>query len=135
MALNPLKEKGIPVEKQLRDWSQLNMQPYDKKGRDPAEFLPSQLPPPLIMESNIDYVREIMAAQTDYNAMETEYVPGDQVPSDHRYYAYQSVVNGEWVPSQAVVGEHIEKHERDYRFEPKGPHPVERFRQRDQIVR
>jgi hypothetical protein len=117
---------------QLRASCEL-MKKYE--GRDPEEFLPSHLPPRLIMESNIDYVREIMAAQTDYNAMETEYVPGDQMPSDHRYYSYQSVCNGEWVPSQAVVGERIEKHERDYRFEPKGPHPVERFRQRDQIVR
>ncbi|WP_142848497.1 hypothetical protein [Telmatospirillum sp. J64-1] len=32
MAFNPLSEKGIPIDRQLRNWSELNMQPYDKKS-------------------------------------------------------------------------------------------------------
>ena len=35
MGFNPLAEKGIPIEKQLRDWSELNVQPYDKERVDP----------------------------------------------------------------------------------------------------
>jgi hypothetical protein len=35
MAFNPLAEKGIPIDKQLRNWSELNVQPYDKMGVDP----------------------------------------------------------------------------------------------------
>jgi hypothetical protein len=35
MAFNPLKEKGIPLEKQLRNWSELNVKPYDKYQTDP----------------------------------------------------------------------------------------------------
>jgi hypothetical protein len=35
MALNPLEETGIPVEEQLRNWSELNVQPYDKTKVDP----------------------------------------------------------------------------------------------------
>jgi hypothetical protein len=35
MAFNPLEEKGIPLEKQLRNWSELNVQPYDKFQVDP----------------------------------------------------------------------------------------------------
>jgi hypothetical protein len=42
-------------------------------------MLPRQMPPPFKFESNIDYVREIMAEQTDFNAKETEFVPGDQM--------------------------------------------------------
>jgi hypothetical protein len=30
MSFNPLREKGIPIEKQLRNWSELNTQPYNK---------------------------------------------------------------------------------------------------------
>ena len=34
MGFNPLAEKGIPIKKQLRDWSELNVQPYDKERVD-----------------------------------------------------------------------------------------------------
>jgi len=32
MAFNPLEQKGIPLDKQLRNWSELNVTPYDKEG-------------------------------------------------------------------------------------------------------
>jgi hypothetical protein len=35
MSFNPLEERGIPVEKQLRNWSELNTEPYDKLNVDP----------------------------------------------------------------------------------------------------
>ena len=35
MALNPLDQKGIPVEEQFRNWSELNVEPYDKHEVDP----------------------------------------------------------------------------------------------------
>lgn len=35
MTFNPLAEKGIPIEKQLRNWAELNVQPYDKNTVDP----------------------------------------------------------------------------------------------------
>lgn len=35
MAFNPLAEKGIPIDKQLRNWSELSVQPYDKNTVDP----------------------------------------------------------------------------------------------------
>ena len=30
MAFNPLRERGIPLEKQFRNWSELNVKPYEK---------------------------------------------------------------------------------------------------------
>jgi hypothetical protein len=33
--MNPLEHQGIPVEKQLRSWSELNVEPYDKLQVDP----------------------------------------------------------------------------------------------------
>jgi hypothetical protein len=35
MGFNPLKEKGIPLEKQMMDWTKLNIKPYDKKDVHP----------------------------------------------------------------------------------------------------
>jgi len=35
MSFNPLQERGIPLEKQLRNWSELNVKPYDKNSVHP----------------------------------------------------------------------------------------------------
>jgi hypothetical protein len=35
MAFNPLKERGLPMDKQLRNWTELNVKPYDKNQVDP----------------------------------------------------------------------------------------------------
>ena len=35
MAFNPLDESGVPVEDQFRNWSELNVTPYDKHDVDP----------------------------------------------------------------------------------------------------
>lgn len=35
MGFNPLEEKGIPLDKQLRNWSELNVKPYDKRDVEP----------------------------------------------------------------------------------------------------
>ena len=35
MSFNPLQEKGIPLEKQLRNWSELNVPPYRKEDVHP----------------------------------------------------------------------------------------------------
>ena len=35
MTFNPLQHKGIPIEEQLRSWSELNVQPYRKEEVHP----------------------------------------------------------------------------------------------------
>lgn len=35
MTFNPLNERGIPLDRQLRNWSELNSKPYDKDEIDP----------------------------------------------------------------------------------------------------
>ena len=59
------------------------MKQFEK--RNPEELLPTTLPAPIRFESNIDYVREIMAEQTDWNAYETEFLPPNRYPTDSRY--------------------------------------------------
>ncbi|MGA7270984.1 MAG: hypothetical protein WB239_07910, partial [Acidimicrobiia bacterium] len=65
----------------------------EKDRKDPEAMLPKQMPDPFRFESNIDYVRKIMAEQTDYNAKETEFVPGDKLGADSNYQKYQKAVN------------------------------------------
>jgi hypothetical protein len=105
------------------------------ENRDPADHLPSAMPEPLIFQSNIDYVRSVLAEQADWNARETDYVPMSELPSDHRYYTYQQTVNGGWTPSQDVIRQCIDKNGEDYRLETQGPHPIERFRTREKVIR
>ena len=35
MPFNPLEQQGIPLDKQLRNWSELNIEPYDKNTIHP----------------------------------------------------------------------------------------------------
>ncbi|WP_396230823.1 hypothetical protein, partial [Frankia sp. EI5c] len=35
MSFDPLTEKGIPLDDQVRNWSELNVEPYDKSLVDP----------------------------------------------------------------------------------------------------
>ncbi len=35
MAFNPLKEKGIPIDKQVKNWDELSVEPYDKNEVHP----------------------------------------------------------------------------------------------------
>ncbi|NLX03542.1 MAG: hypothetical protein GXY33_00195 [Phycisphaerae bacterium] len=107
-----------------------------QERRDPVEMLPKELPRPVFFQSNIDYVRDILARQADYNAKGTEFVPADDIPEDYRYYDYQQAVNDhEGVPSQDVITRHIERRRRDYRQELRGEHPIERFREVEAVVR
>ena len=48
------------------------MQQYE--NRDPAEFLPKELPQLTIFQSNKDYVRDIIASQVDLTAKGPDYI-------------------------------------------------------------
>jgi hypothetical protein len=103
------------------------------EGRDPEDQL-GEFPEPFVFRSNVEYVRKILAEQVDWTAMETEFVPTSELPEQYRFFGHQIDVNGSWVPSQAVIQEHVEKTGSDYRFEIAGPHPVERFRSREEVT-
>jgi hypothetical protein len=95
--------------------------------RDPQEFLPPELPEPLVFQSNVDYVRQLLATQIDMNAHETEFLMPDRMPKNGRYQAYQKKVNAGGTPSEQII-EAQRKKGAEYRMELKGPHPVERYR-------
>ncbi|MFW6324607.1 MAG: hypothetical protein ACOC0U_06030 [Desulfovibrionales bacterium] len=107
------------------------MKQYEDK--DPKDTIP-EFPEPFVYKSNVDYVRSILAEQADWTAKDTQFVPVADLSSDDRYFEHQQKVNHGPVPSQEVISEYIEKNGKDYRLEIAGPHPVERFRSREEAI-
>jgi hypothetical protein len=104
---------------------------HDK--RDPEEMFPQALPVPVRFESNKQYVRKVLGEQVRLTANGTEFIPMDKLPPDHRYFRYQETVNGNFVPTDQVIRQHMATKGEEYRFQSEGEHPVEELRQAKQI--
>ncbi|MBN1600517.1 MAG: hypothetical protein JW915_02860 [Chitinispirillaceae bacterium] len=105
---------------------------YEK--RDYSEMYPKEFPQPLILESNKEYVRDVLAKQFTYTGDGTEMVPVNKAESRQRFDEYQNAVNtGEYVPSQQVIADGIVKYGKDYRFETNGNHPIGILQGRDSL--
>ena len=100
--------------------------------RDPEMLLPASLDRTVSFKENKAWVRDILARQTDLTAKDSAFVPVAQVPTDDRYYAYQTTVNDAWVPTEAVIQETRQKCGDEYRLETEGPHPVPGLRREDE---
>ena len=100
--------------------------------RDPEMLLPASLDRTISFKENKAWVRDILARQTDLTAKDSAFVPVAQVPTDDRYYAYQTTVNDAWVPTEAVIQETRQKCGDEYRLETEGPHPVPGLRREDE---
>jgi hypothetical protein len=99
------------------------------EGREPADLLPPSLPETAVtFEPNKDYVRQVLAEQVDLRADGLDYVGVDELPTDHRYFDYQAVVNEGGAPSEMVILQNREQRGREYRDETEGEHPVEELR-------
>ncbi len=101
-----------------------------KMGVDLDQVLPQSLPAPLQFKSQVNYVREILATQIDYNAFETEIRPPDQLPENRRYVECQDLLNAQGAPSEEVIKMNQRKNGRDYLLELAGQHPVKELRQK-----
>jgi hypothetical protein len=99
------------------------------EGVEAEEILPPQLPDtPLVFEENKDYVREILASQYGLRTDGLDYVDVDDLPSDHRYFAFQAVMNRDGVPSEQVVNDDRAEAGQEYRDETEGDNPIEELR-------
>lgn len=96
--------------------------------RDPEEILPKTLPRSLQFRSNKDYIRTVLDNQVWLTGNQTDFVPMDDLPKDHRYFTYQQIVNAETVPSERVIENHVAELGEEYRFQSQGEHPVEELR-------
>ncbi|HHX63915.1 MAG TPA: hypothetical protein GX702_03390 [Chloroflexi bacterium] len=109
---------------------------WQYENRDAAQLLPAEFPELTIFQSNKEYVRQVLSAETEFTADGTEFVSVDQLPSDARYFRYQQLVNGDgFVPSSEVVEMHIRQKGIDYRFQSEGEHPVSELRSREVVDR
>lgn len=104
------------------------------QGKDAEDLCPSQLPQPMVLRSNIDYVRKCLATQVTLTANGPEIVPVGKLPADSKYHWYQQAANDAFAPSQNIIQRHINRMGEDFRIELKGPHPVESFRDRKSVA-
>ena len=96
---------------------------------EPEEILPPALPDtPLVFEENKAYVREILATQYGLRTDGLDYVDVDDLPSDHRYFAFQEAMNGDGVPSEEVVNDNRSQSGQEYRDETDGDNPIRELR-------
>jgi len=92
--------------------------------RDPEELLSAPaFERALKFESNKAYVRQVLESQVDLTAQDSEFVPVDSLPADHRYFEYQRRVNGDGCPTEEVIARNAQQNG-EYRLETEGPHPV-----------
>ena len=102
------------------------------EGKEWQQVLPdADFPAPLRLESNIDYVREVLA-NTAYNtAMREDYADTRELAQHDTFAEYQHTVNTPQknVMSHAFLQQYIGEHGQDYRFET-APHPVEALQDR-----
>lgn len=99
-----------------------------KMGLEPEQIVPPALPIPLQFKSQVEYVREILATQVEYNAFETTIGPPDQLPENPRYQQCQQILNAEGTPSEEVIKANKRKNKSEYRLELAGEHPVPELR-------
>jgi rubrerythrin len=100
--------------------------------RDPELILPKAIDRSLIFKENKAYVRQVLEDQVNLTADGSDFVLVSELDPDHRYFAYQQRVNGDWVPSEEIIAETRAKRKRDYRLEIDGPNPVPGLRREDQ---
>src|SRR5690606_39138681 len=101
--------------------------------RDPEAIVPAAaFERPLVFQSNKQYVREILASQTDMTSKFADFVPVSTLAPDDRYFAYQRKVNDDWSPTEEVIRRNAEENGEEYRLETEGPHPVPGLRMPEQ---
>jgi len=100
--------------------------------KDWHEVIPDgNFPSPLRLESNIPYVRDILANTVNNTAWREEYIDVRRLPEGSTFADYQKQVNEPVcnVMSHAVIEEYIRRCGQDYRFET-AQNPVHELRDR-----
>jgi hypothetical protein len=107
-----------------------------REGKRADEILPKDIPEIVLLQSNIEYIRNILRAETDTTTEGTDFITMERLPENARYFQYQKTINGDgFIPSERIVENRVEARGEDYRQEIAGIHPVERFRTREKVIR
>lgn len=103
------------------------MKEIDRK--DPAEIFPAAgIADAMTFAPNKQYVRDVLARTLEWTAHDSEFVPIGELTADHRYFDYQKAVNGDGVPSEQVIRDHVLQFGDEYRFATEGEHPIASLR-------
>ena len=101
------------------------------EGRHHQQVIPhAEFPAPLMLESNIDYVRKVLCSvQLTYK--DRCPTPVQSLPTADPFFAYQDIAceSTDSVASHEVIHDAIARHRRDYRFQV-AEHPVAELRER-----
>ena len=93
---------------------------YKYEGRNYEQLFVTgaDFPTLIKLQSNIDYVRDIMKS-VRLTAVKESMLDIDKVPNTADFFKYQKIVNGSEknVASHLVIDKYIKKHGEDYRFE------------------
>ena len=93
---------------------------YKHENEEWQSLIPDgEFPELLDFHPTKDYVREVLAEQATLTAKDEEFVELDDLPSDFRFFDWNSKVNGriQDVPSHRVIRELQKKDGEDYRLE------------------
>ena len=105
--------------------SDADVYPADYPGVEGESAVPpGDEDPSTYVEPNKDTGGAVRAEQVHRRADGTDYVNVDQLPSDHRYFRYQAIVNEGGTPTEMVIDQTRQQKGREYRDETEGAHPV-----------
>ena len=102
------------------------------EGKEWQQVIPDgNFPAPLKLESNIGYVRDVLANTVSNTSLRENYVDVCDLPPHSDFSEYQKRVNDkvENVVSHMVIEEYIQRNGKDYRFET-APNPIPELRDR-----
>ena len=88
-------------------------------------------PAPLVLQSNIAYVRQIQENSVQVTACRENYQCVNTLPREADFFRYQQMLNHDLsqVRSHTIIEDHIRQYGQDYRFEI-APNPIAPLRER-----
>jgi hypothetical protein len=103
------------------------------EGKDARQVVGGDgtFPAPLLLTSNIPYVRKVLDASVNVTTDGEGYVCLTDLPKGADFFRYQERVNHDLceVRSHTIIEDYIREHGMDYRFET-APNPIEALRDR-----
>lgn len=92
---------------------------YEGKPWQSVFLCGGNFPEPLILGSNVDYVREVLRKTVHNTSFFEGYTPVSELPKESKFKWYNDKVNGQEndVASHAVIRDFIKANGKDYRFE------------------
>ena len=108
------------------------LEKYENRTWEDVFTCGGDFPDILVLESNKDYVREVLENTVRNTSNQEEVVELTDLPENHEYFKYQSIVNDpvRSVPSHDVISNYIKKNGKDYRYQ-EGPHPIKELDNRE----